>query len=343
MSQIWKTLAAGGVGPIDTISGNDGIPEAPIGNNFTIQTANATPKFLGSAGTETLDFALPVNLNLGSSMMAVTSGTSNAGYGPGVFGLLTSGTNNNSFGFLSGQSITTGQSNSLFGFGSGRFITTGMSNSYFGSGSGSNTTVSQNNSGFGQGALGGFITGPGNTGGNTAVGSVVLDQLKTGTGNIGIGFNAGHNYLTSESNNIVIGNAGVNYSLISTAGESNVIRIGTAGIQLQTFLTGILFTNSGRVVNITSPGVFPYTTLTTDDTIFIDTSGGAHTVNLFASPALGTRYVIKDITANAGINNITISGNGKSIVGSTSAATYVISANGGSATLIYNGTVWGVV
>ena len=53
----------------------------------------------------------------------------------------------------------------------------------------------------------------------------------TGTSNIALGFNAGFN-LTTGSNNIDIGNAGV-------AGESNTIRIGTAGTQTNTFIAGI--------------------------------------------------------------------------------------------------------
>jgi len=53
----------------------------------------------------------------------------------------------------------------------------------------------------------------------------------TGQGNIGIGFQSGIN-LTTRSNNIDIGNAGV-------AAEANTIRIGKQGTQTKTFIASI--------------------------------------------------------------------------------------------------------
>lgn len=64
----------------------------------------------------------------------------------------------------------------------------------------------------------------------------------------------------------------------------------------------------------------------------------AVTATLPASPQDGQWYTIKDVSANAATNNITINGNGKNIVGGTSAATFVINTNGGSAELTFSGT-----
>jgi hypothetical protein len=76
-------------------------------------------------------------------------------------------------------------------------------------------------------AGGGFAT----TGdSNSALGVQSLGNA-TGSGNIGIGRNAGGN-LTTGDNNIDIGHAGV-------AGESATIRIGTDGTQTRTFIAGI--------------------------------------------------------------------------------------------------------
>lgn len=65
------------------------------------------------------------------------------------------------------------------------------------------------------------------------------------------------------------------------------------------------------------------------------TSGAGGTLILPASPENGRTYTIADIEFNAAANNITISGNGHSIVGTSAAATYVMNTNGASVTLVY--------
>lgn len=98
-----------------------------------------------------------------------------------------------------------------------------------------------------------------------------------------------------------------------------------------------LMTNPGAS-RVTLPAV-DYTVLSSDYFIGATTSA-ARAITLPATPARGQTHIIKDITPNASINNITISGNGNNILGSVSAATYVINTNGGSITLIFDGTVW---
>lgn len=85
-----------------------------------------------------------------------------------------------------------------------------------------------------------------------------------------------------------------------------------------------------------SPGAYPYTVLTEDEFIFADSSS-AHTVNLPSSPSLGQRHTVIDVTGTANTNNITVSGNGNNIIGSS---TFTINLAYGAVSFIYNGTQW---
>ena len=158
----------------------------------------------------------------------------------------------------------------------------------------------------------------------------------SGSYNIALGYRSGWNYGsvgTPENRNIVIGNLGV-------LGESNVMRLGTqgtgAGQISNTYIAGTVNTLSGRVAKTTSPGAYPYTALSTDHVIFVDTSI-ARTINLMASPETGRTYRIKDSTGNAAAANITITPAAGNIDG---AASYKIATNYGSVDLVYNGTQW---
>jgi hypothetical protein len=92
------------------------------------------------------------------------------------------------------------------------------------------------------------------------------------------------------------------------------------------------------LVSVTTPGSYPYLTLSTDGLILIDTSS-ARTVNLMASPPTGILYRIKDNVGDAGINPITIVPNVGTIDGASSAS---INADWGGLDLIYNGTQWNI-
>jgi hypothetical protein len=83
-----------------------------------------------------------------------------------------------------------------------------------------------------------------------------------------------------------------------------------------------------------------YTALLSDEVIDVTTSGGAITITLPAATttnATGKKYVIKDVSGNAGTNNITVNGGGTNIDG---AATSVINSNYGKLTVFSNGTQW---
>jgi len=95
---------------------------------------------------------------------------------------------------------------------------------------------------------------------------------------------------------------------------------------------------AGQVLKITNPGAYPYTTLTTDYIILVDSSVLRSIVPL-ASPTTGTAYVIKDSVGTSGTNPITVTPSGKNIDG---AASYVLSSNYGSINIVYNGTEWNI-
>src|ERR1035437_5583955 len=76
----------------------------------------------------------------------------------------------------------------------------------------------------------------------------------------------------------------------------------------------------------------PYTVKSTDVAIYVDTVGGAVTINLQASAArAGVPLIIKDITGHAAANNISLVGNGAETTDSL--ATYPIGADFGGVTL----------
>ncbi len=102
---------------------------------------------------------------------------------------------------------------------------------------------------------------------------------------------------------------------------------------------GIFTTASGQVVKITTPGAYPYTTLTSDFVILVDSSA-ARTIVPLGSPTTGQMYRIKDNVGSAALNNITITPSGKNIDGS---ASVLIQNNYGSIDIVYNGTQWNVL
>ena len=97
---------------------------------------------------------------------------------------------------------------------------------------------------------------------------------------------------------------------------------------------------SNNAFEVVRPAAYPYTVKAQDEVISVDTSGAAPTVNLPASPVQGQKHTVKDRSANAAASNITVSGNGHNIVGTTSAATQVIVLNGASVTYVFDQTLW---
>ncbi len=317
-----RTLTAGTGITITNGNGVSGNPTISVTGGAAITsvlTANATAQFALVGSVETVNFGI-TNLILGSNG-AITSGTHNVGLGQSTLNAVTTAEGNTAIGYQAGLLMTSADHNTFVGRGVGSSIVTGSSGS---------TAV-------GYAALisytGALATG---TIINDAFGSSALSQLVNGKNNIALGASSGISYTTTESSNIVLGNVG-------TIGESNVMRLGTNGTglgqQSQTYIAGVINTVSGRVVKTTVPGAYPYTTLTTDYVILVDTAS-ARTINLVASPVTGTTYRIKDNVGTGAANNITITPAAGTIDG---AASFVINTNWGSVDCVYQGTSWRIL
>lgn len=320
----------GGTTSVITLTGNSGVA-TPVSGNINVVTSNTTVKFVGSGSTVTENFGL-TNLLMGSAGMGITSATLNVGVGLSALGAVTAGAANVAVGNSALALLTSSQSNVCVGRSAGAsIVAAGDGNTLVGDQAGAVLTTGTNTL-IGSGCGLNVTTGTGNTCmGNTCYGSGL-----TGVRNIIIGTSAGSAYTTSESSNILIGNTGV-------IGESNVIRLGVQGTgtaqQSQTYIAGVVNTVSGRVVKVTTPGAYPYTTLTTDYLILVDSSS-ARTIVPLASPVNGTTYRIKDNVGTAAANNITITPSGKNI---ENAASFIINTNGGSVDICYQGTQWVVL
>jgi len=85
-------------------------------------------------------------------------------------------------------------------------------------------------------------------------------------------------------------------------------------------------------------GDSPYTALN-NDRLFIDTSGGAVTVTLPASPSAGDNVRIMDVASNLATNNLTIARNGEKLLGDTNDLT--VDTDDAAFQLIYTGSTYG--
>lgn len=118
---------------------------------------------------------------------------------------------------------------------------------------------------------------------------------------------------------------------------------GAVNLQVGTVTTASLVTNKfvfnlGRrrhTTNITTT----YPVVATDDFIAITTLAAPFTITLPATPTVGDEYQIKDATGNAGVSNVTVSGNGNNIDG---AASFLLSQPYAAATFTFVNGQWSV-
>lgn len=101
------------------------------------------------------------------------------------------------------------------------------------------------------------------------------------------------------------------------------------------------FAMSNNAETVVTPSVFPYTVQSQDRNIAVNTASSAQTVLLTATPTPGQKVTIFDVSANASVNNITVSGNGNNILTNMTVASTSITTNGGGLTLLaIEPTLW---
>jgi len=190
---------------------------------------------------------------------------------------------------------------------------------------------------------------------------VLADRVKDSTTSTGTGtITLANSPPTGFQSFATIGDGNTTYYTISGGSEWEV-GIGTYTSSGTTLSRDTIFSssNSGSLVNF-SAGVkdvfvtlpsqrsygIPFSTKTTTYTaspnegILANTSGGAFTITLPASPVAGTQVIVGDANNTWGTNNLTLARNGSTIEGLTE--DLVCDITGVSVQLIYSGTTWQV-
>lgn len=143
---------------------------------------------------------------------------------------------------------------------------------------------------------------------------------------------------------------GENYTITGNSGGAvspldfnwNIVGSGTISVTGNNSDATLTIAGSGSEIHtITTVTTSPYTVLSTDEFLAVNTTGGAITILLPNTPATGLVYYIKDSKGNSAVNAITVTtvGGTKDIDGATS---YVISTNYQSISVIYDGAAYEV-
>ena len=148
--------------------------------------------------------------------------------------------------------------------------------------------------------------------GTTVTVGAASDGVRTGSNNLQAA--DGGNLISQSGTTITIGASGDTISLACGASQSGFGRSGTVDWQTGSVKTGTFTGESGKGY-------------------FVNTTSGAVTGNLPASPSAGDIVAFADYAGTAGSNNITIGRNGSNIEGGTTDGT--ISTNRETKTLVY--------
>ena len=119
-------------------------------------------------------------------------------------------------------------------------LTTGLQNTMFGTSAGTNLQTGLGNSLFGNFAGISLIGGAN----NTLLGLQAGNNLVSGNNVICVGRQAGTAYTSNESDNICIGNPGIE-------GDNGITRIGTTGTHVVTFISGQIVGENGSAASPT--------------------------------------------------------------------------------------------
>jgi len=147
--------------------------------------------------------------------------------------------------------------------------------------------------------------------------------------------NGGTGLTTLTANNVIIGNGTSAVNFVAPGSNGNVLTS-----------NGTTWTSAAPSGGGGGGGGLEYVVKTANYTtsdlegVLADTSGGAFTVTLPATPAAGAQVVIADSGNAWGTNNLTIARNGSTIA--NVAENLVCNITGVSVQLVYDGTTWEV-
>lgn len=155
-------------------------------------------------------------------------------------------------------------------------------------------------------------------------------SLATGvTGTLPVA-NGGTGATSLTANNVILGNGTSAVQFVAPGTSGNVLTSNGT-----TWSSAVLPAGGLTYVVKTSN----YTTQDKEG-VLADTSGGAFTVTLPATPATGAQVVVADSGSNWGTNNLTVGRNGSTIGGL--AQDLVCDITGASVQLVYDGSTWEV-
>jgi hypothetical protein len=324
-----------------TPSGGDGIPVyidssgqlGTVGTAASLQFDADSGSATSSAGvinikanTSSLNAGSTVSFSASSStvLLNVTDASFNTVIGKNAGNLTIAGSDNTIIGGASGFSLTNGSANTIVGEGALGFVTTGSRNTIIGQAAGSNYTSSESSN-----IIIGYAV-PGTLGESNCL--RIAGGTGTGPGQLNKAF--------------ISGIDGINVGSVATVVTESGNQLGTAVI---TAGTGITVTPSANTITIATSGIqnlsytlvstSPYTVLTTDEYISVDSSGGAITIRLPNAATLGRTYVIKDKTGSAATNNITVTTVG-GIVTLDGATTFVMNTPYETINIIGDGSIY---
>jgi hypothetical protein len=161
-----------------------------------------------------------------------------------------------------------------------------------------------------------------------------LNQNTTGTaanvtGTVAVA-NGGTGATTLTANNVILGNGTAAVNFVAPGTTGNVLTSNG------TTWTSAVLPAGGLTYVVKTAN---YTTQDKEG-VLADTTGGAFTVTLPATPATGAQIVVADVGSNWESNNLTIGRNGSTIDGL--AENLVCDLNGVSLQLVYTGSTWKV-
>ena len=164
-------------------------------------------------------------------------------------------------------------------------------------------------------------------GSNNTITNVSLTTGVTGTLPVG---NGGTGATSLTANNVLLGNGTSAVQVVAPGTTGNVLTSNGT-----TWASSALPAGGLTYIFTTTP-----VTATDKQGVLADTSGGAFTVTLPATPSTGAQVVVADAGSSWGTNNLTVARNGSTINGT--AENLVCDISGANIQFVYDGTTWEV-